>query len=66
MVTYKIITASPFDMGASTVYWIEKKTSIFFGWFSKTEILGDYKFDDTFGELGDCPFFSKKIGRAHV
>tara|TARA_R110000782_G_scaffold130857_2_gene222573 strand:- start:553 stop:753 length:201 start_codon:yes stop_codon:yes gene_type:complete len=58
--TYKII-----GKGASTSFWIKKETVFF--WFIKcSTIIGDYKIDDTHGELGQMPFFCKKEAKKRL
>lgn len=58
--TYKIMKCPPYDKGAPKTYWIVKKVVKWFGLITTTKIIGDYKIDDTYGELGEMPFFSKK------
>jgi hypothetical protein len=56
--TYKIIESPPYDKDAPSTFWIKKEVK----WFNFTvfsTVFGDYKYDNTYGELGDCPFFDK-------
>ena len=62
---YKIITCPPYDKDASNTYWIKKET-IRFRFFKSSNIIGDYRFDDTYGELGECPFFNKKAAKKRI
>jgi len=50
---YKIITV---EHWGTTAYWVEQ-TKYLFGHKLWVELIGDYELDDSFGELGDCPFF---------
>lgn len=66
MKQYRIITNPPFDKGASISYWIQEKTPMFFGFFNRRRIIGDYKIDDTYGELGEMPFFYKRDAEERI
>jgi len=63
--TYKVIENPPYDRGAPSTFWIRKET-VRFGIFKSYETIGDYKYDDTYGELGDCPFFSRTAANKRV
>lgn len=64
--SYKIIESPPYDKGAPITFWIEKETVKFFGVVKSYETIGNYKYDDTYGELGDAPFFSKKLAKKRL
>ncbi len=56
--SYKIIESPPYDKGAPNTFWIKEETKLL-GFTIHSRTIGDYKHDNTYGELGDCPFFSK-------
>lgn len=51
---YSLLEKSPYDVDTPKTYWIKRET--IFGF----KLIGKYRFDDTYGELGDCPFFDKE------
>ena len=57
--TYKLIESPPYDKDAPNSYWIRKEVSIL-GFTVSSKTIGNYKMDDTYGELGWMPFFDKK------
>ena len=63
--TYKLIESPPYDKGAPITYWIKKETKLF-GFTISSKLIGDYRQDDTYGELGDCPFFDKKSANSRL
>lgn len=65
-VTYKILECPHYDKGAPNTFWIIKKTVSFFGLVQTYRTIGDYKIDDTYGELGDIPFFDKKSAKKRI
>jgi len=56
MKTFKVISNSAYDEHSPITYWIEERSKIFFGIFSRRKILGDYKFDNG-GAMSEMPFF---------
>ena len=65
-ITYKIIESPPYDKGAPNTFWIRRETVRFFGLIKSYKTIGDYKMDDTHGELGDCPFFDIKSAKKRI
>lgn len=63
--TYKIIECPPYDKGASNSFWIIKENKLF-GFTVSSTTIGDYKFDDSYGELGYCPFFDRKLAKKRL
>ena len=60
--TFKILTAQPIDSQSGTPLWIEITTThkfLFWSWTSR-EVIGKYTMDDSYGDLGDMPFFNRK------
>lgn len=58
-VVYKIIENPPYDKGAPNTFWIKEEFKLFgFSFYSR--VLGDYKIDSNFGELGNMPFFDRE------
>lgn len=69
MKTYKLITNVPYDKGAPVTYWIEEVTTVYFLRFllrRKVRYIGDYTIDNSRGELGDMPFFSKALAKGRM
>lgn len=65
MITYKIIENPPYDKGASSTFWIKKEFKLF-GFTFYSRLLGDYKIDDEFGELGYMPFFDRGLAELRL
>ena len=63
--TYRIIESPPYDKDVPNSFWI-KKEIVWFGFIKTNEIIGNYKHDDTYGELGDCPFFDRKSAKKRI
>ncbi|HSE99765.1 MAG TPA: hypothetical protein VLA48_02625 [Nitrososphaeraceae archaeon] len=63
--TYKIIENPPYDKGAPNTFWIRKETVIF-GFIKSYKTIGDYTMDESYGKLGDMPFFSKNAAKKRV
>ena len=61
---YEIIESPPYDKDAPPTFWIKKTKNSFF--FKKETIVGNYKIDDSFGELGYMPFFSKSAANKRL
>jgi len=59
--TYRILEGQPIDSNSAKPYWIEEIREDRF-LFTKRRVFGDYTMDDTYGKLGDCPFFSREKG----
>ena len=64
-VKYTIVENAPHDKGASKTFWIRKEV-VRFKIFKSTKIIGDYKIDNTYGELGEMPFFNKKSAKKRI
>jgi len=47
------------------LWWVRTKKSIF-GFTFYDRIEGDHKIDDSYGELGDMPFFIKKEAEQRI
>ena len=62
MTTYKLIESPPYDKDAPNSYWIRKEVK-FLGLTVSSKTIGNYKMDDTYGELGQMPFFDKKSAK---
>jgi hypothetical protein len=58
MKTFRIKENPPYDKYAPNTYWIIEETK-WFGITMSRKAIGDYKYDDTYGELGYMPFFDK-------
>lgn len=68
METFKILSAQPIDSSSDSPYWIEVTTThkfLFWSWTSR-EVIGKYRIDDTYGELGDMPFFSREEAQQRI
>ena len=65
MTTYKIIESPPYDKGAPNTFWIRKEVK-WFGFTVNSKTLGNYKMDNTYGELGDMPFFNRKEAKERL
>jgi len=59
MTTYKIIESPPYDKDAPNTFWIRKEVKRF-GFTVSSRTIGNYKIDDTYGELGEMPFFDRE------
>lgn len=59
---YTIIENPPYDKEAPKTFWIKKET-VRFGFIKSTKIIGNYKIE---GELGDMPFFGKKLAKRSI
>lgn len=69
MKTYKLITNVPYDKDAPVSFWIAETTTVYFFKFilrRKTRYIGDYTIDDSRGELGDMPFFSRRHAKKRL
>jgi len=64
-VKYTIIETPLYDKEAPKTFWIRKET-VRFGFIKSSKIIGDYKIDNTYGELGDMPFFDKKLAKKRI
>lgn len=62
---YKLIENIPYDKRTPTSYWIRVET-IRFGFWKSVKHIGDYKIEDTYGELGDMPFFNKSCAKKRI
>jgi len=63
--TYKIVKSPPYDKDAPNTFWIRKEVKLL-GYTLSSKTIGDYKYDDTYSELGDCPFFSKISAKKRI
>jgi len=63
--TYKIIECPPYDKGTPNTFWIIKET-VRFGIFKSFETIGDFTMDESYGKLGDVPFFSRKAAKKRI
>ena len=63
--TYKIIESPPYDKDAPNSFWIKKET-VWLGFIKTFKIIGDYEMDNSFGKLGDCPFFDRKSAKKRI
>lgn len=63
--TYKLIESPPYDKDAPNSYWIRKEVSIL-GFTVSSKTIGNYKMDDTYGELGWMPFFDKRSAKKRL
>lgn len=64
-VKYTILENPPYDKEAPKTFWIKKET-VRFGFIKSFKIIGDYRINDTYGELGDMPFFDKKSAKKRI
>ena len=65
MIKYKIIECPPYDKDCPNSFWIRKEVSCF-GFIYSSRTIGNYKIDDSYGELGEMPFFSKKEAKKRL
>lgn len=65
MTTYKLIESPPYDKGSPNSYWIRKEVKIL-GMVISSKTIGNYKMDNTYGELGWMPFFDKKSAKKRL
>lgn len=59
---YTIIKSPPYDKEAPKTFWIKKET-VRFRFIKSVKIIGNYKIE---GELGDMPFFDKKVAKKRI
>ena len=64
--SYKIIETPPYDKDTPNTFWIRKESKVWFELKTKIEVLGNYKIDGTYGELGWMPFFNKKSAKKRI
>lgn len=65
MTTYRVVEYPPYDKGAPNTFWIKEEIK-WLGFIIKSQTLGDFKMDSTYGELGQMPFFSKKAAKKRL
>lgn len=65
MISYKIIKSPPYDKDASSSFWIKKEVKVL-GITVSSKLIGDYEIDDTYGKLGQMPFFCKKQAKKRL
>lgn len=63
--TYRIIEKPPYDEGSLNTFWIKRETKLF-GLIINSKMIGNYKIDNTYGELGEMPFFNKKSAKKRL
>lgn len=62
MKTYKLINVGKYDKDTEDSYWIEQIIQHHLLWIFKwksRKIYGNYEIDDSYGKLGQMPFFNK-------
>lgn len=64
-ISYKIIENPPYDKSAPSTFWIREET-VRFGIFKSHKTIGNYTMDESYGKLGQMPFFSKVAAKKRI